>query len=162
MAVKIPSSNFQPNEHKDEMKQLLRSGASIEELMKRFGVSMRTLYRYRDEIKAEDEGRPPEPKTDKSAQGGQKPAKATQDLASITTKATAPIIFRMGEQSIDLRPSDLYDAFRYCEDIKRIDPSIDDDFSVMVKTACKHVWEIFSEREAVRSGARIEVSEEAG
>lgn len=153
---------FQPNENKDEIKKLLRAGVTREIIIKQFPISERTVRRYEKEIE-EEKAAQASGKTGGGGSGnGQKVAKGTQDLAVVASKAPAPIIFRMGDQNIDLKPGDLYDAFRYCEDIKRIDPSIDDDFTTMLKAACKHVWEIFSEREARRMGAKIEINEEAG
>ena len=128
---------------------------SVEECAKKYPVSERSVYRYNKEVQDEKAGKTVE---EKGAAGG-RVIKTPQDLAVVTSKAPGPIIFRMGDQTIDLNPAHLYDAFRYCQDIKRIDPSIDDDFSLMVKAACKNAWEIFSEREARRVGAKIEIRE---
>ncbi len=146
---------FQSNENKPEIVKLLKDGLTREEIVKRFPISDRTVRRYEKEIEEE------------KARGGKTPnlspsnvAKGAQELAVLTSKAPAPIVFRISDQNIDLKPGDLYDAFRYCEDIKRMDPSIDDDFSTMVKTACKHVWEVFSEREVRKLGVNVELVEE--
>ncbi|MDP2730336.1 MAG: helix-turn-helix domain-containing protein [Dehalococcoidales bacterium] len=148
---------FQLNENKPEIVKLLKDGLTREEIVKRFPISERTVRRYEKEIGEE------------KANGGKsanlstsKVAKGAQEMAVVTSKAPAPIIFRISDQNIDIKPGDLYDAFRYCEDIKRMDPSIDDDFSTMVKTACKHVWEVFSEREVRRLGVNVELVEEVG
>ena len=162
MAVKI----FQPSEWRDQVKKSIRDGMSLEEVLAHFPVSKTSFYRWQKEVQKEiqDEkaGRVAEDRG-AAATGtntGSKVVKSPQDLAVVTSKAPGPIIFRIGEQNIDLNPAHLYDAYRYCEDIKRIDPSIDDDFSLMVKAACKHAWEVFSEREARRLGANVELVEE--
>ncbi|MDP2729120.1 MAG: hypothetical protein Q8O55_01400 [Dehalococcoidales bacterium] len=161
MAVRI----FQATEFKEEIKQLFKDGVTLEEIVTRFpAVSKRTIYRYQKEAEAEKANPAGErtggPAGSTSSQGIQKVVKTPQELAVVTSQTPGPIVFRMGGQSIDLNPANIYDAFRYCEDIKRIDPSIDDDFSTMVKTACKHVWEVFSEREARRINAEIEIVKE--
>lgn len=55
----MPVKIFQPNEHKEEIKQLLREGVSVEECATRFPLSERTIYRYYKEIQDEKEGKPP-------------------------------------------------------------------------------------------------------
>ncbi len=55
MAVKI----FQPSQHKEEIKQLLRDGVSVEECATRFPLSERTIYRYYREIQDEKAGKQP-------------------------------------------------------------------------------------------------------
>jgi len=155
----MPVKIFQPSQHKEEIKQLLRDGISVEECATRFPLSERTIYRYLREVQDEGSGKVTEERTI-SAQKvvtGTKPV----ELAVVTTKSPGPIIFRMGGSEIDLNPGDLYDAWRYCEDIKRIEPSIDDDFTIMLKIAAKHLWEFFSHREASRAGVNLEMVKEA-
>ena len=152
MAVKV----FQPSQHKEEIKQLLRDGISVEECSTRFPLSERTIYRYWKEIQDEKSGKGSEDK----ATPAQKVVTKPVELAVVTTKTPGPIVFRMGGNEIDMNPGDLYDAWRYCEDIKRIEPSIDDDFTVMLKVAAKHLWELFSHREANRAGVNLELVEE--
>jgi hypothetical protein len=73
-------------------------------------------------------------------------------MAAVAARTPAPIVFVMGDLRIDLNPADFYDAYRYYQDIRRIDPGIDDTFSFAVKLAMKTVWEKFSEFEAARVG----------
>jgi len=155
----MPVKIFQPSKHKDEIKQLLREGISVEECATRFPLSERTIYRYLREVQDESSGKVTEEKTTSA----QKVVTETKpvDFAVVTTKSPGPIIFRMGSNEIDLNPGELYDAWRYCEDIKRIEPAIDDEFTVMLKIAAKHLWERFSQREASRAGVSIELVKEA-
>lgn len=159
MAVKI----FQPSEHRESVKQAIRDGMSLEEVLAHFPVSKTSFYRWHKEVQKELQeeraGKLAEGAGSSGTAGAQKVVKNQQDLAVVTSRAPGPIVFRMGEVNIDLNPQYLYDAYRYCEDIKRIDPSIDDDFSLMLKAACKNAWEIFSGREARRVGAKIEIGE---
>lgn len=55
MAVKV----FQPSQHKEEVKQLLRDGVSVEECATKFPLSERTIYRYYKEVQDEKEGKEP-------------------------------------------------------------------------------------------------------
>jgi len=154
MAVKI----FQPSQHRDEIKQLLRDGKSVEECVTLFPISERSVYRYLKEVQNEKSGKVTEDKL-VSTQKVVTEARPV-DLAVVTTKTPGPIVFRMGGDEIDLNPGDLYDAWRYCEDIKRIEPSIDDSFTSMLKIGAKHIWEIFSQKEAARAGVQIEIVKE--
>ena len=121
----MPPRIFQVSEYKEPIKQLLRDGLSVEDCAKQYPVSERTVWRYYKEVQDEKAGIVPE----KKAATGVKPVKGTTEMAAITAKTPAPIIFRIGDQSIDLNPLDLLDAWRFCQDIKNMDPSIDDDFS---------------------------------
>ena len=152
----MPVKIFQPSQHKEEIKQLLRDGITVEECATRFPLSERTIYRYLKEVQDEQSGKVTEDRVTSTQKVVTKPV----DLAVVTTKAPGPIVFRMGGHEIDLNPGDLYDAFRYCEDIKRIEPSIDDNFTVMLKIATKNLWEFFSRREASRAGVNLELVKE--
>lgn len=153
----MPPKIFQPSQHKGEIKQLLRDGVTPEECAVRFPISERTAYRYLAEVKKETSGGVVEEKSGSTV----KVVKEPVPLAVVTTKTPAPIVFRMGDQQIDLNPQHLYDAWRFCQDIKRIEPSIDDDFTLMIKVAVEHVWEEFSHREARRAGVNLELVKEA-
>ena len=152
----MPPKIGQPSKHKEDIKQLLRDGVTVEECATRFPVSERSIYRYLREVQNEKTGKVVE---DKPA-STQKLVTNPVDLAVVTTKSPGPIVFRMGGNEIDMNPGDLYDAWRYCEDIKRIEPSIDDDFTVMLKVAAKNLWEFFSRREASRAGVNLELVKE--
>jgi len=152
----MPVKIFQPSKHKEEIKQLLRDGISVEECATRFPLSERTIYRYLREVQDEKSGKVVEDKITST----QKVVTHPVDLAVVTTRTPGPIVFRMGGNEIDMNPGDLYDAWRYCEDIKRIEPSIDDDFTVMLKVAAKNLWEHFSHREASRAGVNLELVKE--
>jgi len=149
----MPRKVFEPSQHKDEAMQLLREGVGVKEVSDKTGISVRTGWRYAEEIKKEPGGKAAEERT----LSAQKVVKEATEMAVVTTKVPGPIVFRMGGQEIDLNPADLYDAWRYCQDIKRIEPSIDDDFTKMLKAAAKHVWERFSQKEAARQGAAVEI-----
>jgi len=152
----MPVKIFQPSKHKDEVKQLLREGVTVEECVTRFPLSERTIYRYLKEVQDERSGKVSEDRVTSA----QKIVTNPVDLAVVTTKSPGPIVFRMGGHDIDMNPGDLYDAWRYCEDIKRIEPSIDDNFTVMLKVAAKNLWEFFSRREASRAGVNLEKVQE--
>ncbi len=162
----MPKKVFQPSEFREDALQAIRDGASEMEILSRFPISQRTARRYAQEIEKEKTLGPDLKKgtvvssagPGAETGGGQKQVRGPQQLAVVTSRAPGPIVFRMGELNIDLEPQSIYDAFRYCEDIKRIDPSINDSFSQMLKIACKHTWEIFSEREARRVGTKIEIT----
>ena len=156
----MPKKVFTQSEYKEEALQRLRDGGSEADIRAEFPISPRTAKRYAQEIQDEKAVKLPESQTKQTVQTGQREVTKPQSLVTVTSKQPSPIVFRMGDLTIDLNPAHLYDAYRYYEDIKRIDPSIDDDFSTMVKAACKHAWEIFSEREAERAGVRIEIAEE--
>lgn len=152
----MPVKIFQPSQHKEEIKQLLREGVTVEECATRFPLTERTIYRYLKEVQNEKAGIVPEDKGKSATKIVTKPT----ELIVVTTKTPGPIVFRIGDQTIDLNPLHLLDAWRYCEDIKRIEPSIDDEFSLMLKVASKHLWEFFSQREARRVGVNLELKEE--
>ena len=152
----MPPKILQPSKHKEDIKQLLRDGVTVGECTTRFPVSERSIYRYLREVQDEKAGKVVEDKPGST----QKLVTNPVDLAVVTTKSPGPIVFRMGGNEIDMNPGDLYDAWRYCEDIKRIEPSIDDEFTVMLKVAAKHLWEYFSHREASRAGVNLEKVQE--
>ncbi len=60
------------------------------------------------------------------------------------------IVFHLGPLDITINPEDLYDTYRYYEDIKRMRPDIDDEFSLGCKGAMKYCWEKYSHQEAKR------------
>jgi len=152
----MPPKVFMPSQYKEPAKQLLRQGKTPEEVVKEIPLSLRSIYRYLKEIQDEKKGAETKPGGGavKTVQGLPTP------LASVTAKTPAPIIFRIGDQNIDLDPLDLLDAYRYCEDIKTMEPAIDDSFSLMVKIAAKRLWEFFSQRQAQRIGISIGQQEE--
>ena len=55
----MPVKIFQPSKHKEEIKQLLRDGVSVEECATKFPLSERTIYRYYKEVQDEKEGKAP-------------------------------------------------------------------------------------------------------
>jgi hypothetical protein len=55
----MPVKIFQPSQHKEEVKQLLRDGKTVEECATLFPLSERTIYRYYREIQDEIAGKPP-------------------------------------------------------------------------------------------------------
>lgn len=71
----------------------------------------------------------------KTAQGG--------NIVNISQRNSGTILFSLGDVDISLEPKKLYDAFLYYQDILKLDPSIDDSFSLSIRTAMKHIWEHF-------------------
>lgn len=161
----MPGKVFQKESiHKPEIMQLLQSGVAVEDLAKQFPVSERTIWRYASDLKKLRERGVIKEKADGSFEIPSKPreVKGKAELAAVAAKSPAPIVFRIGDQNIDLNPLDLLDSWRYCEDIKRMVPNIDDNFSSMLKLAAKRMWETVSESEARKMGLDIEqVKEEA-
>ncbi len=155
-------ARFEPSPHKEEAMEALRNGVTKEECAARFGITIRTAERYLQEIQH------PKPlpvakvlKVEKTAPAvGSKTATKTATgetpLAAITVVAPAPIVFTMGDTRIPLNPKHLYDAFRYYEDIQRMSPDIDDEFSLALLTCVRYVWRRFSGQEAVKVGVTIQ------
>lgn len=155
-------------QREEEVKQLLRDGATVADCAERFSLSERQVYRYLEKVRMEEPNQADQGE-ERPTKGEERPTKARtvtpgtpQQLAVITTKSPGPIVFRMGNQVIDLEPADIYDAWRYCQDIKVMDPSVDDSFSHMLKVASKNLWDFFSQREARRVGAKLELVEDGG
>lgn len=159
MAVKA----FQPNEHKEEIKQLFRDGVTLEEMLKRYPPSMkRSIYRYQKEVTNEQNGIVPPNKKVATTATAVPPDKPVP-LAVITSKSPAPIVFRMGDLNIDLDPAKLYRAYLYCEDIRQMEPSIDDDFTTLIKVAVQRMWDDVNALQASRRSIAIAVEiEEEG
>ncbi len=76
-------------------------------------------------------------------------AKAAAEPKAVGRKDGA-IVFHLGPLDITMNPEDLYDTYRYYEDIKRMRPDIDDEFSLGCKGAMKYCWEKYSHQEAKR------------
>lgn len=153
-------ARFNPSPHKEEAMQALRNGVSKEECAARFGITIRTAERYLQEIQ---HPKPPPvakvPKVETVTPGSKvatKTATGETPLAAMTVPAPAPIIFTMGDTRIPLNPKHLYDAFRYYEDIQRMSPDIDDEFTLALLTCVRYVWRRFSGQEAVKVGVTIQ------
>ena len=154
----MPPKIFPPHRLKEEIKQLLKDGVSPEECVTRFpppqGPSERTIYRYLAEVKKENTGVvPAATTTTQKVVAGPTP----QQLIVVTARTPAPITFSVAGVDIKVDPLALLDAWRYCEDIKRIEPSIDDEFTLMLKIAAKNLWEHFSHREADKARVTVEM-----
>lgn len=76
-------------------------------------------------------------------------------LATVTERKPAAIVFSLGDVDIPLNPKYLYDTYLYYQDIQRMDPTIDDEFSLGIRAAMKHIWEDFSHRKVEKAGATI-------
>jgi hypothetical protein len=75
-------------------------------------------------------------------EGGGKPqvVNGETNMAVVLTPKPAPISFTFSNINITLDPKNLYDAFCYYEDIKRIDPTINDEFSLAILSSVRYVW----------------------
>ena len=78
----MPVKVCQPSEHKEEIKQLLREGLTVEECATRFPLSERTIYRYYREIQDEKAGKVPP---------GKKTAASSVVIPGVSGEAFTPI-----------------------------------------------------------------------
>lgn len=154
MPVKIAS------QYKEEIMGKLREGKKPKELATEYPLTLRTIYRYLKEVQDEKAGEHGGKVVEDQGKSSSKVVTTPTQLAVVTTATPGPIVFRMGNQIINLNPEHLYEAFKYCQDIKAMDPAIDDDFSLVLKVAVKHVWEHFCQKEAQRVGVDLEVQKE--
>lgn len=152
-----PRANGSPSPYREEVKEYLRQGMTIEQLVKQFKgrVTQRSIYRYKEEVDKEAKQAKAEP-----PKSSARPLHGPTDLGAVTARTPAPVIFRIGDFTIDLDPIDLLEAHKYCQDIRRIFPDLPDSFSDMLKEATRHVWAHASEIEARRSGVAILTEEE--
>jgi transposase len=130
----MPFTPYAPSPHREEAKAALREGASIDEIVRRFGVSESTAKRYRKQIKEEKGGTPP---------NAAEPAKAMVtggELGTIVQPKAGTVIFTFGQEIIPLNYFLLYDAYQYYKDIQR-EHQIEDDFCTVIKDSVKYVWE---------------------
>ena len=158
MAVKIPGV---PNEHKEEIMQLFRDGVTLEEIKNRFPKSLRrSIYRYQVEVANEKKGVEPAAKK-ASTPGAVVPPDKPAPMAAITSKSPAPIVFGMDSIYHGLDPEKMVFTYLLYESIKEIEPSIDDDFSTVLKVAVSRLRDEVIKFEADRRNIAIEVEEEA-
>ncbi len=95
----------------------------------------------------------------RKVKGGKDPSvratKAGGELANILQPIKGAIIFKLGENEIDLNPQHLYDAYQYYKDIVE-ENGIEEDFSLALKDAMKLVWEGFNKIRA--QGALVKIT----
>ncbi len=77
----MPPRIFQPNQCREEAKQLLREGVSPEECATRFSIGERTAYRYLKEVQDEKAGKAPP---------GKRTASSGVILPGVTKEAFTP------------------------------------------------------------------------
>ncbi len=133
-----------------EIAELIKQGKTYKELME-LGYANNTYARVKDAL---DKGEvptiePPPPKdpqkvVPKDQSGGQ--------IATVVERAKGAIVFHLGELDVTLNPHYLYDSLLYFWEIRRIDPSIDEDFSLGQLAAMKHAWGHFRDYENSRKG----------
>jgi hypothetical protein len=140
---------FTASPHKEEAKQLFRDGASLEEVLKRFPISVKTAGRYQKAVELEKQQPPPPPPPPPPAvsvtpKGGKETGtKVGGELGTVLQPKAGSIVFTLGQKVIELNPSYLFDAYQYWEDMKR-EHQIEEDFSQTIKTAVKHAWEVLN------------------
>jgi hypothetical protein len=107
---RVARGQFSPNPHKEEALQALREGVSIEEVVRRWGISDKTARRYQKEAK---EGpKPPKPQSTKV--GGITP------LGTVVIPQTGVAVFTVGQDQVQIYPEDLfkcYDEYRDMRDL---------------------------------------------
>jgi len=81
-------------------------------------------------------------------------------VVTVTERKPAAIVFTLGDIDIILNPAYLYDSYLYYLDIQRLEPDIDDEFTLAIRAAMKHVWEDFAHRKVERAGVTIKEVEQ--
>lgn len=86
---------------------------------------------------------------------GMKTGSEGGSLATVTERKPAAIVFTLGDIDISLNPAYLFDSYLYYQDIRRLEPDIDDEFTLAIRAAMKHVWEDFAHRKVETSEITI-------
>jgi hypothetical protein len=161
-------ARFEPSPHKEEAMEAIRNGMSVEEAAARFSISVKTAYRYKDEIEHPERVKPrktvPAVKLPETPPGpGRPPSTATAvktvtgpvETSKVALKGPAPTLFVLAGDTVPLIVPELDNAYRYYRQIQEWDPSIDDDFGVALAAAMRHVWRHFRDKMATQIGVAI-------
>ena len=159
---------FQAKPHRDEAIQALREGIDKFEVMRRFGISLRTADRYIEEIqhpkppKEEKFQAPPsEPVKPQASRSSSSTAKPVTTLEpAIVAKPPSTFVFEFEQELVKGSKYDLENAYRYYREIQELDPEIDDPFYLACCGAMKHVWTHVKQRVAMQIGEAILQEEE--
>lgn len=69
-------------------------------------------------------------------------------LADFKTRKTAPVLFDIGEETIELSPSDLYDSYQLYRDLTAKGIIEEDRFSAVLKDGMGLIWRVLATRPA--------------
>lgn len=118
-------AKFSPNPRKEEALQVIREGATKEEVMRRFGVSDTTALRWLKEAK----GGPPAKTSGKKA-GGITP------LGTVVIPQTGVAVFTVGQDQVNLFPEDLFKCYDEYRDMRGL-INWQSDFSSTIREGTK-------------------------
>lgn len=72
-------------------------------------------------------------------------------LADFKTRKTAPVLFDIGEETVELNPSDLYDSYQLYRDLTSKGIIEEDRFSAVLKDGMGIIWRVLATRPAFES-----------
>lgn len=78
----------------------------------------------------------------------EKPPGKRPPLADFKTRKTAPVLFDIGEETIELSPSDLYDSYQLYRDLMSKGIIEEDRFSAVLKDGMGLIWRVLATRPA--------------
>lgn len=149
-----PVNRYSPSPHKEEAKQALRNGTSVEEVATRFGLSERAIWRYLKEVRNEP-GFVASPDQTRS-QPAVSPTKAAAPkkggvgggqyqeggkIATVTAPKPAAINFYLGSDTIELDAGALLESYLLYADIQR-QLSITQSFSSFLRDGAGLIWSV--------------------
>jgi len=151
----MPVHKFEPSPHKEEAMQALQNGATPEEVAARFGVTIRTAWRYKDQLEHPRPEKVPKAlkmeKISVGAKPGAKPAAGPTPLAAIATITPAPVVLTIGQQKIDLEPQAIYESFLVYEDTK-VRCGLQCTFSSFLQDGAGLLWRVLATEPRVIQG----------
>lgn len=148
----MPVHKYEPSPHKEEAMEALRSGTSPEEVATRFGVNIRTAWRYKYEIDHPKAAKVP--KTESVVVGGKpvvKVAAGPTPLAAVATTTPAPVVLTIGQQKIDLEPQAIYESFLVYEDTK-VRCGLQCSFSSFLQDGVGLLWRVLATEPRIIQG----------
>ena len=138
---------FAAHPRKAEGLQAIRDGATLEEIIKEFGVSITTAKRW--VLEASGVAAAAEAKDTRT-----KPSTTGGDFAAVRSLKPAPVIFELGEQKIPLDPQELYEAYILYEDLK-VKCELTDGFTSTVRDGVALLWQLLVPRPEIEKGKVI-------
>lgn len=76
------------------------------------------------------------------------PGKRGAPLADFKTRKAAPVLFDIGEETIELNPSDLYDCYQLYRDLRAKGIIEEDRFSAVLLDGMGIIWRVLATRPA--------------
>lgn len=138
--------------------EAIRQGATDEELIKRFPISLKTAGRYRQEVEHPREPKPQAAVNVENVRPGAEakainptPQKKVESATATETvklavRGAAPTLIVLNGAQIQLDMYALEDCHRLFLGIKDMDPAIDDEFGPALKAAMVHVYRHIRDR----------------